>query len=196
MAYADKDITTAGGDSEGIQVEDRITYQTMIPAFHFDVSFMKEKRPEDDEPAKPAESGEGNEVKEQEEDPQDDPIAFSDVGGLGLELQTEDFVEGGENGTTIRLPKPPKARNLTLKRALSATPKYVIRWARKALEDFDFEPMTVVVSIIDPDSQPVKTWKFQGAFPVKLSLSDLSSSKNEIVIETLELAYRKVEQVK
>lgn len=83
-----------------------------------------------------------------------------------------------------------------LKRALSAAPPEIVEWAQKAVEQFVFEPRTLVVSIIDYENQPVKTWNFEGAYPVKLSLSDLSASKSEIVIETLEIAYRKVSLVK
>lgn len=159
---------------------DPIDYRKMIPSFRFYVSFVKDGDKE--KYAKKA-------FKKAEDLPPG--IAFSEVSGLSLEIQTEDFMEGGGNGYTIRLPKPPKAKNLVLKRALTAVAPEEISWARKAVESFDFETRTVIVSIINYGGDPVKTWNFERAYPVKLSLSDLGASKNEIVIETLELAYMK-----
>lgn len=170
-------------------VPDTISYQKMIPAFHFLVSIVDEvpdpkKKLEEEETL-----GEGK-PKEEKKKPDDNPIPFSEVGGLSLEMQTEDIIAGGDNGFTIRLPKPPKAKNLTLKRALAAAPPSIIDWARDALENFNFSTKTVIVSIVDFSERPVKTWNFKKAYPVKLAVSDLSASKNEIVIETLELAYQ------
>lgn len=151
-----------------------ISYGKLIPAFHFEVTFITK----------------GTEVKNEPS------ITFSEVSGIGIELQTEDIMEGGGNNYVIRLPKPPKFKNLVLKRALSATPPGIIEWARDAVEKFEFTPLTVVVSIKDYGDTDVKMWNFEGAYPVKLVLSDLSSTKNEAVIETLELAYRRFELVK
>ncbi len=200
--------TRKGEKKDEEKPEDKITYKKMIPAFRFVVSFLKEDKSEKDtslvkkvvEIVEKLIPGSQNVKKDKEKDKSNEseaaPIAFSDVSGLSLEIQTEDLTEGGGNDYVIRLPKPPKARNLILKRALSATPPEIVEWAKKAVEEFVFEPRTLVLSIIDYDDTPVKTWNFEGAFPVKISLSDLSASKSEIVIETLEIAYRKVTLVK
>ena len=178
-------------------VEDTISYQKMIPSFHFLVSFVEEDTPvvKLEEEIEEDKSKEG---KENKEPLSKEPIPFSEVSGLSMELQTEDIMEGGDNGNTIRLPKPPKSKNLVLKKALSTVEaeQEIISWAQRAIEDFEIETRTVIVSIVDFSRNPVKTWNFDHAYPVKLSISDLSASKNEIVIETLELAYRKVKQVK
>lgn len=173
-------------------VPDTISYQKMIPAFHFNVTFMDEpadpKQQQDVQEAKA--EVESKENKDKKDAPASKPIPFSEVGGLSVEIQTEDMIAGGDNGFTIRLPKPPKTKNLVLKRALAASPPGIIDWARDALENFNFTTKTVIVSIVDYDDHPVKTWNIIKAYPVKLAVTDLSSSKNEIVIETLELAYQ------
>lgn len=198
MAEASKILEKDTKEPATRVVPDTISYQKMIPAFHFLVSFV-------DELSNPGEKMEEKEIKaggaskenkEAEKDPASKPVPFSEVGGLSLEMQTEDIIAGGDNGFTIRLPKPPKAKNLTLKRALAAAPPDVIDWARDALENFNFRTRTVVVSIVDYDDNPVKTWNIVKAYPVKLAVTDLSASKNEIVIETLELAYQGIALIK
>jgi phage tail-like protein len=146
----------------------------MIPAFHFSVAFVNR----------------GMEATK------DDEVAFSEVSGLNFEMQTEDILEGGGHDRIIRLPNPPKPKNLVLKRALSATPPFVWDWVKQPFETFEFKTMNVVVSLLGYDCKPIKVWHFNDAFPVKLSLSDLSSTKNEVVIETLELAYAQCKEVK
>lgn len=116
-------------------------------------------------------------------------IGFSEVSGIGMELQTEDISEGGMNGFVLRLPKPPKFRNLVLKRALSKAGSDIVEWATAAINDFTFSTKTVQVSLMDENNNPVKSWRFYQAYPVKIGYSDLGATKNEVVIETLELAY-------
>jgi len=154
-------------------------YKDLIPAFYFDVSIIKD----------------GQDAKDAEH------IAFSEVSGIGIELQIEEISEGGGNNYSIRLPKPPKFRNLVLKRALNVVSPSIVQWAKNAVEDFNFETRTVIVSILDKSSSPdkivpIKTWNFEKAYPVKLSISDMSASKNEVMIETIELAYMRFKQVK
>ena len=153
---------------------DNIAYDKLIPGFRFRVSFLDE----------------GVALENAK------PVAFSEVSGIGIELQTEDIMEGGGNNYVIRLPKPPKFRNLVLKRALSATPPPdLIPWAKKAVEQFIIETRTVIVELIDEKENALKTWNFEKAYPVKLAITDLNAGKNEAVIETLELAYRQFKQM-
>ena len=136
-----------------------------IPGFHFKVSFI-------------------------DFDEVDIEARFSEVSGLQMEMETEEVRGGGENRYVHRLPKGAKFQNLTLKRALHTLPSHIIKWAENAIFNFDFSLHDVVVSLLNEKSQPVKSWNFVGAYPVKLQLSDLKANDNSLVIETLELAYK------
>lgn len=118
-------------------------------------------------------------------------MGWQEVSGFNAELQVEEVVEGGENQFTWRLPKPPKYRNLVLKRAMGTKMDDLIKWAKDAIEGFVFKPATVVVQITgDKDKEIMRSWNFVGAYPVKIQTTDLSAQKSELVIETLELAYK------
>ena len=148
-------------DKKTIQADKYLT------GFHFSVSFI----------------GIDSEAK----DP-DISVPFAEVSGIGNELQTEDVTDANLH-YIYRLPKPSKSKNLVLKRALIAAPSAIAQWVKEALDNFNFQPCTVVVSILDDKHEPVVSWNFSKAYPVKLEVSHLDASKSELMIETLELAY-------
>ena len=124
-------------------------------------------------------------------------IPFQEVSGLSAEVQVEEVAEGGVNTYVHRLPKPVKHGNLVLKKALSRSENNLTNWIKAATENFDFKTCQIIVSIqgIKNDgknekAEPLKTWSFEGAYPVKVSYSDLSAQKGELTIQTLELAYQ------
>ncbi len=119
-------------------------------------------------------------------------MGWQEVSGLNAELGIEEVAEGGENQFTWRLPKPPKYKNLVLKRASRVNCDSLIEWVNNAITNFQFAPTTVTVSILgesDMDT-PIRVWNFVDAYPVSMKISDLSAQKGELVIETLELAYK------
>jgi len=114
---------------------------------------------------------------------------FQEVSGLSAELGTEEVVEGGENRFSHRLPTRAKYSNLTLKRGLLSE-SGLIDWCKNAIENFDFTPATVNVTLLNEQHEPVAdTLSFIRAWPVKWSVSDFKAQDNALVIETLELAY-------
>lgn len=116
---------------------------------------------------------------------------FASVGNLTQEVTVEDVQEGGMNSFTHRLPKPLKYRNLILKRALSgcSASDGLVKWAKDAV-NFRFTVQNVLITLLNERHEAVMKWNFAGAYPVRLETSGLDASKNELVIQTLELAYK------
>ena len=146
------------------------TYGSFIPSFFFQVFFVSD-------------------------DFVSEPIGFTEVSGLSVELQTEEVFEGGGNTYAYRLPKQAKPKNLVLKRALNPASPNIIYWARDCVEYFVIRPLTVVVSLEDASQQQLKVWNLMNAYAVKLSVSDFNSNKNEVVIQTLELTCQSIVEV-
>lgn len=119
----------------------------------------------------------------------DNDIRFQDVSGLTAEMNIEEIVEGGENRFVHRLPVRAKYSNLILKRAM-LTDSGLIKWFKDAIENFEFSPSTVLVKLLDKDHEPLVTWSFQKAWPVKWTVSDLKATENAIAVDTIELAYQ------
>ena len=116
-----------------------------------------------------------------------DDLRFTEVGGLALEIATEDMPEGGENRFVQRYPGVAKYGDLVLKRGLLKDSE-VWNWARQCIEDLDVTPHDVDVTLLNPDHEPLMTWHVVGAFPVKWSIADLNAAANTFVVETLTLA--------
>lgn len=124
--------------------------------------------------------------------------AFKEVSGLEAEMELETVVEGGENRFQHRLPKAMKHPNLTLKRGLTSLTSGLVVWCKSVLEDDLSEaisPKAVVISLNDENGGPVASWSVDRAYPVKLSYGGFDAMKNEIAIETIELAYTTLKRV-
>ena len=113
---------------------------------------------------------------------------FQSVSGLSVDLETEEIAEGGENRFKHKIPVRTKYPHLVLKRGLLVD-SGVIEWCRKALEDFQLEPIDLTVKLLDEKHEPLVSWNIVHAYPVKWNVSDLNAEENKIVIETLELSY-------
>ena len=119
---------------------------------------------------------------------------FQEVSGLTAEVTVEEYREGGMNVHAYRLPIGTKFGNLVLKRGyLPGTA--IATWCRNAIEQFVFEPKDVDVALLNEQHQPLAQWSFNGAYPVKWTLSDLKAQDNAIAIESMELVYRSFRKI-
>lgn len=113
---------------------------------------------------------------------------FQSVSGLSVDLETEEVAEGGENRFKHKIPVRTKYANLVLKRGLLLD-SGIIEWCKKALENFEIEPVNLSVKLLNEKHEPLLTWNIVHAYPVKWNVSDFNAEENKLVIETLELSY-------
>ncbi len=119
---------------------------------------------------------------------------FQEVSGLAAEVAVEEYREGGVNEYVHRLPTGSKYGNLVLKRGYTSSSN-LAKWCRSAIEDFVFTPKDVTVSLLDEEHNPLASWSFVGAYPLKWSLSAFNAQQNGLAIESLELAYSRFRKV-
>ena len=118
--------------------------------------------------------------------------SFQEVSGLQLEMETETIKEGGENSFSYQVPTRRKHGNLVLKRSLMPLPHVLETYVVKVLENngsAQIVPVNLTISLLDAGHFPLNNWSVLNAYPVKWDISALNSQKNELVIETLEMAY-------
>ncbi|ABG33656.1 phage tail protein [Roseobacter denitrificans] len=118
--------------------------------------------------------------------------AFQEVSGLESGLETEALVEGGENRFVHQLPKPLKQGNLKLKRGMTPADSGLVKWCKATIENDlskPIEPKDITVSLLNEERDPVAVWSIGNAYPVKWTVGGFDAMKNELAVETIELAY-------
>ncbi len=124
--------------------------------------------------------------------------SFQDVSGISAEIETETVEEGGENRFKYQLPKAVKHPNLVLKRGITTLNSPLAKWCKNVFDGEFLQPITptsVNVYLMDADQNAVCAWTFANAYPVKWDVSSFNSTKNEVVIETIELTYSYSERI-
>lgn len=116
-------------------------------------------------------------------------VRFQSVSGLSVEYDYESFKEGGENRFEHKLPVRTRYADMVLRRGM-LTDSEIINWFTRAFRDRQFEPTDINVILMNEKGEPLRTWKIAQAIPKKWLVSDLNSTENAIVIETMELTYR------
>jgi len=114
---------------------------------------------------------------------------FQDVSGLSRDLGAETINSGGENRFSFKLPTRAQYPNLVLKRGLVVDSK-LIKWATDAIEHFDIQTSTVMVTLLNENHEPLQTYQCIHAWPQKWNISNFNAEESKIVIETMELAYQ------
>jgi phage tail-like protein len=112
---------------------------------------------------------------------------FSDVAGLEVRTEFDEYREGGVNDYVHKIAKETRYPNLTLKRGITDA---IELWAwHRQIVDGDIQRKTVSVVLLDAQRQEKWRWVFRDAYPVKWNGSDLSATGNTVMVESVELAH-------
>jgi phage tail-like protein len=122
--------------------------------------------------------------------PGDSVAFFKSVSGIRYETEVTPYQEGGCLDYVHQLVGTVKWSNLVFKRGLM--PGFeIINWVNTWTETTNSKPMSVNGTIVQRNTQmgAVCSWTFRDAWPCKWELSEFDAGKNELSIETLELAH-------
>jgi len=117
--------------------------------------------------------------------------AFSEVTGLQVEIETEEYREGGVNDYIHKLAGPARyPANIVLKHGLLDYDEFW-KWQQAMIEgNADHRKVSIV--LLDNTGRACWRWDFRDACPVRWSGPDLRGGTAEVAIETLELVHRGV----
>lgn len=112
---------------------------------------------------------------------------FRSVSGLSVETEVVDYQEGGVNDVVRKLPGRTKFANIRLSRAFTGDRSLYEFYERNRKP----EPDRFVGRIVmyDRHGTLLAAWQFNNAFPAKWEGPDFDASKNELAIETIEIAH-------
>ncbi|MGA2043979.1 MAG: phage tail protein [Roseiarcus sp.] len=117
---------------------------------------------------------------------------FLEASGFNAEREVEEVVEGGENRFVHRLPTKMKYGNLVLKRGFVGRSTALFEWCKATIESDlgkPIRPRDIKVSLLDVKDNPMVSWDFVRAWPVKMDVSNFNAKESEIAVETLEFAF-------
>jgi phage tail-like protein len=118
--------------------------------------------------------------------------SFQEVSGIEAEFGVEEVPEGGENRFSHRLPKQAKYPPLVLKRGVVTRESALGQWVASTLNSTLSEPIVpqnLMVLLLGPDGNPLISWTFFNAWPLKWVTSSLNSTENDVLTESLEFSY-------
>jgi phage tail-like protein len=120
---------------------------------------------------------------------------FKKVSGITSTITTRTLNSGGQNLYSYKLPERVQYENLVLERGLAVGSPLVIEF-NVAMSMFKFAPSNVLVTLLEETGVPISSWLFMNAYPVKWSVSNLDADSNQVVIETMELAYQRMQAIR
>jgi len=115
--------------------------------------------------------------------------AFTEFRLPSLNVQTLDIQEGGQNTYVHKLPVRVNVGPATLRHGITRD-LTLLKWYLQVLKgDLENAYRQVTVVMYDVTRQPVATWTFRNACPVKWSGPTLKSDDNGVAIEEIEFVH-------
>jgi phage tail-like protein len=116
------------------------------------------------------------------------PLAgFTECTGLEMTLETEDYNEGGNNGTVLKFPKRMKYGEITLKKGQT-----------KRTELFDWcygfsqgiaQRKDGVITLRDAEHKAYMAWGFRRGLPTKYSGPTMNAQQSAVAIESITIVH-------
>jgi phage tail-like protein len=114
---------------------------------------------------------------------------FSEISGLTIEIETEDYVEGGRNDFVHKLAGGAKfPSNLVLKHGITDSDA-LWDWYQDVLQG-TIDRKSASVVLLDSTREERRRWNFEGCYPVRWVGPELRAGTAEVAVETLELVHQ------
>ena len=118
--------------------------------------------------------------------------AFKSVSGLAAEAEVIEYREGSDPVSSSRkLPGRVRYPNVRLSRGLTTSRDLWDWW--QTVVDGTVERRNVAITLLDDSRTPVLRWLLREAWVAKFEGPEFDASKNEVAIETIELAHDRLE---
>jgi phage tail-like protein len=119
---------------------------------------------------------------------------FMEISGLEVEVGVESIDEGGENSYSHKLPGRMSWPNLVLKRGVTQNDSLLAWLDKSSGEGFTgagnkLKRSTAAITLLGPGGKRIRTWSFDGAFPIKWRGPRFAASSNDMAVEELEIAH-------
>jgi phage tail-like protein len=121
--------------------------------------------------------------------------AFQEVSGLEVEMDVQEFYEGGYNFGVIQRIGRAKYNNIVLKRGMFITDEgtaltHLWDWFQNIVSGYPVLRYDGIVEVKSRDHKTViASWAFQRGLPAKVKGPELNAKSGEVAIEELHIAH-------
>ena len=112
---------------------------------------------------------------------------FSEVSGIGSEIDVEEYKEGGVNEFVHKLLKNTKSSDLMLRRGFTTL---TVLYIGQQVVMGNIERRMVTITLLDSQKTPLKSWSFKNCIPVSWTGPELKSDGNQIAIEAVKFVHQ------
>jgi phage tail-like protein len=126
--------------------------------------------------------------------------AFSDISGLEMAMDVEEYQAGGINDHVLKFPGRVRWSNLTLKRGLVAKRdptdgSDLWSWYEGFLDGVGVRRDGIII-LLDDQREPKITWSFRRGLPLRWTGPSLNAGQSQVAIESIEIAHEGIRRVK
>jgi len=115
--------------------------------------------------------------------------AFTEFTLPSLQVETMDIKEGGQNAYVHKMPVRVNVGTATLRQGITRD-LTLLNWYLQVMQgDLANAFRQVSVIMYDVQREPVCTWNFRNAYPIKWTGPTLKSDQNAVAIEALEFVH-------
>lgn len=150
---------------------------TLLRAFRFQVTLQRVPPPTDDSPPR---LGDG---------------AFQECSGLEIEMDVQEYLEGGRNDGVVRRVGRGKYATIVLKRGMfhgdsGQVNRELWNWMQSVLAGERPVPRyNGVIEVMSVDTRVAARWEFDRGLPLKIRGPELNARTGEVAIEELHIAH-------
>jgi phage tail-like protein len=112
---------------------------------------------------------------------------FNTCSGLGVQVETETFREGGNNAYAYVLPTRLSFTNVQLTRALVPESAEITNWINTITTGI--QPSTVEICALRSDKTLIIRWTLYNALPTRWTAPQFDPRQGDVAYETVEIAY-------
>lgn len=118
---------------------------------------------------------------------------FSEVSGLEMTMDVEEYPAGGQNGAVLKFPGRLKWSNLVMKRGVIAHRAYNDRsdlwtWIQTFIDGSGIR-RDGVITLLDEAQTPQLAWGWRRGLPLKWTGATMNAAQSQVAIEQIEIAH-------
>lgn len=120
-------------------------------------------------------------------------VAFQEISGMDVENQILEYrASNSPDFSTVKMPGLVKYGNITMKRGVFVNDNTFWNWHAE-IKMNTIKRRTVIIRLLDETGKVTMQWTLTNAWPTKITSTDLKSEGNEVAIDTIEMAYEKMD---